>query len=227
MWARLGQTLLIGILAAACAAPTASSPAPGSGESSPRASGPSMATRPLDSQQAERLKRVMLPLIQAMDHPVPLDEVSVGLVDDPSINAANAGEGRFFVTRGLLEKAGDRELSGVLAHEIAHEDLGHVAKAQVLGAGLNIGAAVLEQIFPGSGVITPIAGQLIARGYSRREEYAADRHGAELLERTGQSRQVMIDTLRWLMQVSGPSSGGFFSTHPGTEDRIQALQAMK
>jgi Zn-dependent protease with chaperone function len=186
-----------------------------------------MATRPLDPQQAERLKRVMLPLIQAMDRRLPLDKVSVGLVDDPAINAANAGEARFFVTRGLLEKAGDRELAGVLAHEIAHEDLGHVAKAQVLGAGLNIGAAVLDQIFPGSGAITPIAGQLIARGYSRREEYAADRHGAELLERTGQSRQIMIDTLTWLMQVSGPSKGGFFSTHPGTEDRIQALRAAK
>ena len=34
----------------------------------------------------------------------------------------------------------------------------------------------------------------------------------------------MIDTLTWLMQTSGSDSGGFFATHPGTEDRIDALQ---
>ena len=65
----------------------------------------------------------------------------------------------------------------------------------------------------------------MSRAYSRQEEYAADRHGAEiLLERTGKSKQLMIDTLTWLMQTSGPDSGGFFATHPGTEDRIDALK---
>ena len=111
-----------------------------------------------------------------------------------------------------------------LAHEVAHEDLGHVAKAKALGAGLNIGMVILDQIIPGSGALTPIAGTLVARAYSRKEEYAADKHGAELLERTGQSKQLMIDTLTWLMQTAGSDGGGFFATHPGTEDRIAALK---
>jgi predicted Zn-dependent protease len=103
---------------------------------------------------------------------------------------------------------------GVLAHEVAHEDLRHVAKAQAVGAGLNIGMVILDQLIPGSGALTPIAGQLIARGYSRREEYEADKHGAELLQRIGSSKQVMIDTLQWLLATEGGSSGGFFATHP-------------
>jgi Zn-dependent protease with chaperone function len=40
-----------------------------------------------------------------------------------------------------------------MAHEIAHEDLGHVAQMQVLGTGLNIGIYLLEQLFPGSSAI--------------------------------------------------------------------------
>jgi Zn-dependent protease with chaperone function len=32
----------------------------------------------------------------------------------------------------------------------------------------------------------------------------------------------MGNTLTWLLQTSGPS-GGFFATHPGTEDRIQRI----
>jgi predicted Zn-dependent protease len=99
-----------------------------------------------------------------------------------------------------------------------------VAKAQVLGIGLNIGVAILNQIFPGSGAIAPLAGELVAQKYSRNEEYAADRHGAELLVRAGYTKQMMIDTLTWLMQTSGSDSGGFFTDHPGTGDRIEALR---
>jgi Zn-dependent protease with chaperone function len=112
----------------------------------------------------------------------------------------------------------------VLAHEIAHDDLNHVARAQTLGTGLQIGMVILDQILPGSGAITPIAGQLIFRQYGQREEYAADRHGADLLERAGLPREIMADTLTWLKRTSGGSKGGFFATHPATGDRIEALR---
>ena len=181
-------------------------------------------SRPVNAADAERLRRVMTPLIRAMNNPRQLSNIKVGIMDDARINAANAGNGEFYVTRGLLEKANDQQLLGVLAHEVAHEDLRHVAKAQTLGAGLNIGMVILDQIIPGSGALTPIAGQLIARGYSRREEYAADVHGAELLRRIGSSKQVMIDTLQWLLQTEGGSPGGFFATHPATAERIEALK---
>ncbi len=36
----------------------------------------------------------------------------------------------------------------------------------------------------------------------------------------------MITTLTWLLQASGPDSDGFFATHPGTSDRIEALRKM-
>jgi predicted Zn-dependent protease len=82
---------------------------------------------------------------------------------------------------------------------------------------------ILDQIFPGTGQITPIAGALITRGYSRQEEYEADRHAVDLLGRAGYSKQLMIQTLTWLMQTEGSSGGGFLATHPGTQERIDAL----
>src|SRR5512132_536944 len=158
------------------------------------------ASRPLDAQQAERLQRIMVPLAKAMNHPRPLNQVRVAIMDDPHVNAASAGGGEFYVTTGLLLKASDDQLRGVLAHELAHDDLGHVAKAQTLGAGLNIGMVILDQIFPGSGKLTPIAGVLVANSYSRQEEYEADRHGVDILTRAGYSKAVMINTLTWLLQ---------------------------
>jgi putative metalloprotease len=168
----------------------------------------------------------MVPLIQAMNHPRSLNKVKVAVVDDPDVNAASAGGGEFYVTSGLLQKANDQELMAVLAHEVAHDDLGHVAKAQALGAGVSIGAVILDQIFPGTGQIAPVAGTLITRSYSRKEEYQADKHGVDLLERVGQSKEVMIQTLTWLMQTEGTSGGGFFATHPATGDRIEALRKL-
>jgi Zn-dependent protease with chaperone function len=183
--------------------------------------------RQLDKTQVERLQRIMAPLLRAMNHPRSLKEVRVGVMDDRDINAANAGDGRFFVTTGLLEKANDDRLRGVLAHEIAHDDLGHVAKAQLLGTGLTLGMVLLEQVIPGSSGIAPIAGTLIARGYSRSEEFEADRHGVEILRRAGYSKEVLIDALGWIKRTSGNSGGGFLSTHPGTEERIEALEKMR
>ena len=219
------QALVAGLtalmLTVACAGPTTSAPPSGPQRTS---SAPTQSGRPVDPRDAERLQRLMTPLIRAMNNPRQLSNIKVGIMDDSRINAANAGNGEFYVTRGLLEKANDQQLLGVLAHEIAHEDLRHVAKAQTLGAGLNIGMVILDQIIPGSGALTPIAGQLIARGYSRREEYQADQHGAELLKRVGSSKQVMIDTLQWLLATEGGSPGGFFATHPATAERIEALK---
>jgi len=100
-------------------------------------------------------------------------------------------EAASFKWRPVFFKANDEDLRGVLAHEIAHDDLGHVARAQTLGIGLNIGVILLEQLFPGSSAVTPIAGALIANSYSRSEELAADRHGVEILRRASYSKKVM------------------------------------
>jgi Zn-dependent protease with chaperone function len=227
MRARPFLVALAAFLVVGCAGPVAGpAPSPGPTTGAPR---PTSSGRTVDARDTERLQRVMVPLIRAMNDPIPLNRVKVGIMDDSRINAANAGGGEFYVTRGLLEKANDQQLLGVLAHEVAHDDLRHVAKAQTLGAGLNIGMVILDQIIPGSGALTPIAGQLIARGYGRREEYQADAHGAELLRRIGSPNgtQVMIDTLQWLIATEGGSPGGFFSTHPATGDRIEALKTAR
>lgn len=181
----------------------------------------------VDSAQAERLKRLMIPLLQVMDRPISAKQAQVSVVDDPQINAGSAGSGQFIVTTGLLRKANDVQLESILAHEIAHDDLGHVAKAQALGAGLNVATVLLDQFFPGSGQLTPIVGGLAIRAYGRNEEYAADMHGVALLRRLHPNgKEMMVNTMVWLQQTTGGSGGGFFATHPATDDRIDRLRNM-
>lgn len=223
MKATFAASLAALFLATACAAPV-SSPSPSSGGGNPTASTPPKSTARLDPAQGERLKRVMIPLIQAADNKRPLNQIKVGIVDDDRVNAGSAGDGQFIVTTGLLRKANDQQLAGVLAHEVAHDDLRHVAKQQTLQTGLAIGMVILDQIIPGSGQLTPVAGTLIARAYGRQEEYQADAHALDILKRAGYSPKVMEETLSWLLATEGGSEGGFFSTHPATDDRIAALR---
>jgi putative metalloprotease len=232
---RLGRTTslaLVALLATACATSSAPSTTSsrGGGPSTPQPTSQKQTKLvKVDAATAERLQRVMVPLLKVMDNPLQPGQVKVGVMEDSSINAASAGNGEFLVTTGLLQKANDDQLRGVLAHELAHQDLNHVQKTQTLGTGLQIGMILLDQIIPGSGAVAPIAGELILRKYTRTEEYAADKHGVALLQRAGHpGKKMMSDTLNWLMTSSGANSGktSFLSTHPGTTDRIAAVNAL-
>jgi Zn-dependent protease with chaperone function len=224
-WTAFGCALVTATLLGGCAFETASAPTGRTTETTRPA--PTTGQKTVDPGQVERLKRAMIPLLQAMNKPKAPGQVKIGIIDDPTINAANAGNGEFYVTTGLLQKANDDQLLAVMAHEVAHDDLGHVAKAQALGTGIGIGAVILDQIIPGAGRVAPIAGALIQSKYSRSEEYEADRHGVELLKRVGRNKDVMISTLAWLMSTDGGGGGGgFLSTHPETGDRIEVLRRL-
>jgi len=184
-------------------------------------------SRPMAGQRdLERLRSIMVPLLRATSHLERINQVSVKVVEDRSINAGSAGGGQFLVTTGLLRMANNEQLRGVLAHEIAHDDLGHPARMQLVGAGVSVGAALLEKVFPGSAMVAPIAGTLITSSYSRPQEFEADRHAVTILRRAGYSKEVMIRSLSWIMQVEGNNGGGILSTHPATDERIRALKRL-
>lgn len=191
---------------------------------SPQASGAPKTVK-VDQGTTERLQRLMTPLLAKMNKPIPLKEVKMAVVADPHINAANAGGGQFMVTTGLLERATDQQLLGVLAHEVAHEDLGHVAKTQALATGVEFAMVVLDQIYPGVSSLTPVAGQLVVNAYTRTEESEADAHAVEIMRRAGyDGKSIMAGSLTWIARTEGESGGGFFATHPATGDRIRAVR---
>ena len=60
------------------------------------------------------------------------------------------------------------------------------------------------------------------------EETAADRQGVEILNRAGfRGKTIMVNTLTWLTNTEGASSGGFFATHPATDERIRDVRALR
>jgi putative metalloprotease len=182
--------------------------------------------REVPAATAQRLQNIMVPLINHMDHPIPLNQVHVQIMADDSINAGNGGGGDFIVTTGLLQKANDNEIRAIMAHEIAHADLGHVAHQEKINTGIGIGLALLDKIWPQASGIAPIAGQFVSNAYSRTDESQADAHGVEILRRAGYNgKSLMANTLTWLSRTEG-DSGGFFTNHPLTSDRIAAVERL-
>ena len=151
----------------------------------------------------------------------PLNQVKLGITmirtSTPRARAAVSS-----TSRAACSKGHDKHLAGVLAHELAHDDLNHVAKAQTLNTGLNIGMIILDQIIPAA-ARSRRSPRLISRKYSRNEEYAADRHGVTISSGLAcpgdDGRDASVAAAdgrreqRW-----------FLRDHPGTLERIEALK---
>lgn len=114
----------------------------------------------------------------------------------------NPDKGVVAVTAGLLDLLGERELRGVLAHEIAHiknRDILVASVAAALAAAITYIAHAVQfaALFGGGrqdegedrgsflgamlmGVIAPVAATLVQLGISRSREYLADETAARL-----------------------------------------------
>ncbi|MBH8567217.1 M48 family metallopeptidase [Nostoc sp. CENA67] len=143
------------------------------------------------------------------------------VVEDKSINAFATLGGYVYVNTGLIKAAdNEAELASVIAHEIGHIGGKHVVKQmqqKALESGL-LSAAGLDR-----NTAVNIGVQL-ARDLprSRQNEYEADQRGLRTLTRTGYSQSAMVSFMKKLLGKS--STPTFLSTHPGTSDRIAALQ---
>jgi len=154
--------------------------------------------RELAREEAPRLHAVVEELATRAGLPKP----RVFFIDDPHANAfatgRNPARAVVAVTRGLTEILDERELRGVLAHEIAHVKNRDILVASV-AAGIATAVSSLANVLAFSGlfgggqdeeghpaqgllfmILAPIGATLVQLGISRSREYLADETGARL-----------------------------------------------
>ena len=158
----------------------------------------------------------------------------VTLLDSPIVNAFALPGGYLYVTRGLLVLANsEAELAGVLAHEIGHVTARHSAQRYNRAMVAGIGSMLLGAVI-GNSVIQDLAqegSKLYLAGFSRKQEFEADKLGVRYLARTGYDPYAAADFLATMGRNSaleaklaggrGGGGGGFLATHPGTADRVR------
>ncbi|MFN7269689.1 MAG: M48 family metallopeptidase, partial [Cereibacter sp.] len=173
-------------------------------------------------------------MAQALDLP----KVNVHLYDVDIVNGLAAPDGRVFLTRGFLDqyrsgKVTAEELASVIAHELGHVALGHSRRRMIDFTGQNalmmILSTFLSRLIPGVGVlIARTITAALAAHLSRSDEHEADAYASALLVKSGIGTGAQKSLFRKLGALTGsPASGipAWLMSHPGTEDRIRAIEA--
>lgn len=155
------------------------------------------------------------------------------VVDSPVINAFAVPGGYVYFTRGILAHFNSEdELAGVMGHEIGHIAARHsveqMSKAQLVGGGLQIGAA-LSQTFQKYAGIAGAGVGLVFLKFGRDQELESDRLGVEYSTKLGYDSHKMADffqTLGSMREGSAQSLPSFLSTHPDPGDREVRVNAL-
>jgi hypothetical protein len=146
--------------------------------------------------------------------PAAFNGYNAAILDSGEINAFASPGGHVFVTRGLVAAAKSEDaLAAVLAHEIAHIQLGHGIRAIRSNRDLEDWFSQ----FTMSGAQT-IMGRL-NNGFSHTQEFDADITAMSLLAAAGYNPQALPAMLRELEKLQGGSIGGFNPPHPSPSSR--------
>jgi beta-barrel assembly-enhancing protease len=156
----------------------------------------------------------------------------ITVYDIPVMNAfAMPGE-RIVITRELIKRAGRAEqVAGVLAHEIGHVVKRHPEAGVLRATGLQM---LISAMTGGSNsTIGTAAGLAAVLRYSRQAETEADGIAVGLMTRSAIDTLALKEFFQILLAEEGQPSGGAWggigsslSTHPGTQDRIDAIPAL-
>lgn len=156
------------------------------------------------------------------------ERYSFAFVDSRVATAYSDEEAVFYFTDGLLRMPAE-VVEAVVAHEVAHEVLGHIGDRRRLSLSIFAGFTLLGVVAPGVGLLDFIVNPMAVRAFSRHQEMAADRRAVEILAAMGRKHPeaAMANALRALNSTSPrPKEGltGLLSTHPSMEERLLALE---
>ena len=161
--------------------------------------------------------------------------IGLVIVNDPQINAFAVPGGLFALNAGLITSSKNLdEVSGVMAHEIAHVSQRHYSRSQeafkgqglLALAGIIVGAAIASQADSdvGSAVMMGTQAALVDKqlSYSRNQEREADRIGMQLMYGAGYNPQSMADFFETMNRATARVSfmPDFWFTHPLTTQRM-------
>ena len=155
---------------------------------------------------------------------------SFALVRSPQAQAWTAADATFYVTDGLARMP-VHIVEPLIAHEVAHELLGHLGQKQALSLSITAGFAILGVLVPGASLADFVVNPLIVRAYSREHELQADARAVEILQAMGYQapRRALYLALQAADTRNGKikEEGGVLATHPKMTERLAALQPLE
>jgi Zn-dependent protease with chaperone function len=149
---------------------------------------------------------------------------SFALVASRDVAAYSADGATFYFSEGLTRQSRS-VVEALVAHEVAHEVLGHAGQRRALSLSLTAGFSILGVLLPGAGLLDLALNPLIVRAFTRDQEIAADLRAVEILRVMGYAAPLatFAVALRAAYAVNGARGGGVLASEPSLDDRLTAL----
>ena len=153
---------------------------------------------------------------------------SFNIIKDKEFNAFAIPGGSVYVNNGLLDAASDAELAAVLGHEVGHIAARHSVKRlqAVLGyqliSSIALGLSGQGQVLQAVDVVFNV----VTLGYSRKDEYLADKLGIKYAKAAGFNPLGMV-TFFQKLKTESKSTGlelVFLSSHQPIDERIKQAE---
>src|SRR6476659_8334893 len=113
------------------------------------------------------------------------DPARYGFAFIKSPAAAYSDEDAVFYFTGGLMRQPTPTIEAVVAHEVAHEVLGHVGTRRKLSLSLTASFGALGLFAPGAGLLDFVVNPLVVRAFSRYQEMQAAQKAVEILRAMG------------------------------------------
>lgn len=150
--------------------------------------------------------------------------IHVHVVKDKEVNAFAMPGRHLVVHTGLIQFADHQEeIAGVVAHEIAHIESGHVVKKLVKEIGLSI-LINLTLGDAGGEVVAGAISTLSSTAYDRSLEKEADLKAVDYMIKAQMNAQYLATFLDKLaVQSPTPEMLEWVNTHPDSKDRVNYI----
>jgi Zn-dependent protease with chaperone function len=153
------------------------------------------------------------------------------MIQSPAPSAFSDEDAVFYFSDGLAAQPLP-VVEAVVAHEVAHEVLGHIGTRRALSLSITAGFSLLGIVAPGVSLLDFVANPIAVRAYSRRQELEADRKAVEILRAMGHAapRRSLAAALHALAQASPKPKedlGGLLATHPALDERLGELEPLE
>lgn len=154
------------------------------------------------------------------------DFIKVHIIEKDEINAFALPNGHLVVYSELiLSSQNQEELSGVICHEIAHIQLGHVMKKLVKEIGLSVLISMTAGSSTAAETIKEAASLLSSSAFDRSMEQEADIKAVDYLLASKIDPKPLANFLYMLAEEEG-STGEYLawiSTHPESKERAEYI----
>ena len=204
--------------------------------------------QPVTPEQNSQVYARVYPLVQSLTQRMGLPMPKLWLIPEDSPNAfatgRNPNHASVAFTEGILRLMNDRELEGVVAHELGHvmhRDILISSVAATLASALTFLARMAfwfggrrdddEEGSPWGGVImlilAPIAAMLIQMAISRTREYSADETSAEVTHNPNELISALTKLETWSQRIpmtdATPATAHLFIVKPFTGQSLMRL----